>query len=151
MNADRGQLDAIEDALLELGAVEQARVFDRTRVEPSELPSRVDPAERPSAFRRGMLRWVPVAAAVGMVAFVGTSMFRPGAAPVEPLGVADTEAVADKDKGCAGSFVDCFTGPKSAALADACTAYDYDGDSDVDMFDWRILDLNCKRLNHTNQ
>ena len=150
MNADRGQLDAIEDALLELGAVEQARVFDRTRVEPGEL-LKVDPAERLSAFRRGVLRWVPVAAAVGMVAFVGTSMFRPGVGPGGPLGVADTKAVADKDKGCAGEFVDCFTGPNSAALADACTAYDYDGDSDVDMFDWRILDLNCRRLNHANQ
>ena len=144
MNDDLRQLDAIEDALLELDQAERARVFDRTRVEPRQL-LKVDPVKRLGAARRRVLRWVPVAAAIGMVAVVWAVMFdtpskhaRPGA------GVVVTTGVVPADDGCA-RIVDCRTGPTKVALADSCLAYDYDGDSDVDMVDWSIYDLSSKR------
>ena len=135
MNDDPRQLDSIEEALLELDAAEKGRVFDCTRVELVEL-LKVDPAERLHAFRRRVLRWVPVAAVIGIVALAGTSLFT---------------GRDRSDRGCATEFVDCFTGPRQVALANGCVAYDYDGDSDVDMLDWSILDLNCKGGVQANQ
>ncbi|MHC4697136.1 MAG: hypothetical protein ACYTFA_10370 [Planctomycetota bacterium] len=135
MNEDPRQLDSLEEALLELDAAEKGRVFDRTRVEPVEL-LKVNPAERLHAFRRRVLRWVPVAAVIGILALAGTSVFIGGD---------------ESGKNCAGEFVDCFTGPKQVALANGCVAYDYDGDSDVDMLDWSVLDLNCKGGLQANQ
>ena len=143
MNDNPRQLDAIEDALLELDEAERARVFDRTRSEPGQL-LKVDPVEQLSAVRRRVLRWVPIAAAIGMVAVVGTSMFSARVGTVESSGVVSSDSTVNHSRDCAGDFVGCFTGPKMVALANSCVAYDYDGDSDVDMVDWSILDLGCK-------
>ena len=148
MTNEPEQLDAIEDALLELESAEKAGVFNRTRIEARDV-LRVDPACERVGLRRRLIRWMPVAAAVGIAAVVWTSVFDVRHGSVSPPApVVTVLDVAVEDDGCDGSFLGCFSGPKNVIVA-SCLAHDYDADGDVDLVDFGAYQLEYKRLTQT--
>ncbi|UCE59791.1 MAG: hypothetical protein JSU63_20405 [Phycisphaerales bacterium] len=140
------QLDAIEDALLELKSVERAGVFERTRVDAQDA-LRAEPVKHATRLRRQVVRWVPIAAAIGMIATVWTTMFDTSTRSSLPS-PSSTSVVSTAGNGeCHhGSFVGCFTGPESVIVA-SCLDHDYDADGDVDLVDFGAYQLECKKHN----
>ena len=120
MSEHHEQLSRLEQSLVELHELEQARVF-----QPTALP------EMPVAARtgwHGLRRWalvgLPAAACLGLA--VGIMSFIPAALD-QPQLVTNGPT----------SFMECLSasGP-SISVAGNCASYDYDTDGDVDMKDW---------------
>ena len=134
MTAERQQVDAVEEALLELEAAETAQVFRRTPVDAERLLS---DAGRSAGFGGArLLRHVmPLAAAVVVVVGIGVWMLAVDFASFrgpEQLagGVAsgpDVESVATIQR--------CLNGPAEEVLP-GCTDFDFDDDGSVTLADF---------------
>ncbi|MFQ5591128.1 MAG: hypothetical protein ACE5HE_08205 [Phycisphaerae bacterium] len=130
MTDDPTSWRSIEDGLLELRMAGKARVFERTRVEPAAVTA-TDFSTALSRATRRVVRWVPVAAAIGMITIVGISLF-------------GSRGDAIAREGCIG-ILGCHRGPVQVVSSDACAAYDFDGDGDVDLVDISIFAQDCNR------
>ena len=139
-------LDPIEQMLLEADRADQAGVFGRTSLDVSALVGG-RPAAAASWFRRHRqaLVGLPVAACLGFVAVVGTLRYAGGTA-------SDAPQVAINGAAVPGSFdmrtpqmaevlFSCFTGPGQGPISSECASADYDGDGDVDLVDFGVLQL----------
>jgi len=136
---DPRQFDPLESAMLELSAAEGTRVFDKTRLDADAL---LHAEERGHVFRLwSAQRWAAVAAGIVLAFGVWGTMFAykihdlRGARPA--LGVVDRTGNAD----CLDcNFFGCFTGP-TERIAVKCLNHDYDADGDVDLADFRQLQM----------
>jgi hypothetical protein len=146
-----GDLDPIEQLLLEAAEARQAGVFGRSSVDPSVLGASplVDAGQgavRPSWFRRHRHAWVglPVAACLALIAFLGVvhngqqgPEFAAVSAPESEPSVA-TQAVAYAP---AEALKSCLTGPGQGPVPPECACADVDGDGDVDLRDFGELQV----------
>ena len=138
---DANRLDALEEALVTLHAMEAARVFDPTPFDAEALVTAPKVRALPVTRRRIGLIWVPFAAAAVLAVGVWSWMFQSQLSSLRLAGQINPSEVivggpASGESGCAGNFTDCFGGPHPEALA-RCESCDYDADGDVDMFDYR--------------
>lgn len=144
-----GDLDPVEQLMLEAGEARQAGVFGRTSVDPSML--RTSPiadavlsTARPNWFRRHRHAWVglPVAACLALIAFVGVvhngehgPEFATVSAPESGASL-PTQALA---YGPGDVLKSCLTGPGQGPVSPECAYADVDGDGDVDLRDFGEL------------
>lgn len=134
------QLDPLEISLRELADAERADLFRRTRVDARSLLRATHTVNRaPRVLRR--IRWVPIAALLGMAATICVWVFTTGTGETRltsiPIGT-----IASATNGCDGTFSGCLTGPNGTPQS-ACRGYDYDADGDIDLLDARTYQLNC--------
>lgn len=127
----RPQLSVLEERLVELAAVEQSRVFERTR-----LPVGVLAAARRARWN-GLRRWalvgLPAAACLALAIGLTSHVLGPGYTPLAGSGA-----------GPDASFYACLTGPGVSATG-GCSRYDRDADGDVDLRDLSEYQLACAR------
>ena len=134
----REQLDPIEEALLELKAADQAKLFGRTQID-----SRLLAAQRTShGSRRIVFRLLPVEAAVSMAIGVWTWMFSTELTALRKKSGASSAVVSDSPVENRENFYECFSGP-TGGVSPTCREHDYDtdGDGDVDLADFGAYQL----------
>jgi hypothetical protein len=146
-----GDLDPVEQLMLEAGEARQAGVYRRTPVDMVALRATAAAdagrgSARPSWFRRHRHAWVglPVAACLALIAFLGVvhnGQQRPEFATVsapESGSSLVTQAVA---YGPAEMLKSCLTGPGQGPVPPECACADVDGDGDVDLRDFGELQV----------
>ncbi len=138
MNRDLEHFDRIEELGLELRKVESAGVFGRTMVDGRQL-LRSQAGRGKFVASLHHLRWLSVAACLGLAVGVGSLIHR-----VIPSDPTDVSAVGDNvavmDTYNPGDFRSCFDGP-SSSLTNECSFYDQDSDGDVDLADYTRFQL----------
>lgn len=149
MSDDHQPLDAIEERLRDLRAAEDAGVFSHTRVNPASLVREAMPTPTPLVYRVRPVRWVQLAAAIGIAAVVWTWMY---ASLIGNVREGKSAIVADASSttsvGWDGSFTACLTGPADG-LPQQCRDYDLDADGDVDLADYGAVQLAYAGRSHT--
>ncbi len=133
------QLDGVESMLLELDAVEQAGVFQRTAIDAVGLVSEPVPVNQSSRLRI-LLRLAPVAATVALAVGVWSLQSNDGINSTAQPGSGSGSMASASFASCGDGFLGCFTGPTDGVPAD-CQSHDYDSDGDVDLADFSTYQL----------
>ncbi|MEK7730393.1 MAG: hypothetical protein AAB363_00895, partial [Planctomycetota bacterium] len=103
------QLDPIEISLRELADAERADLFRKTRVDARSLLRATHAVNRgPRVLRR--MRWVPIAAVLGMAATICAWVFTTGTGETRQLPFPSGTMTASATGGCDGTFFGCLTG-----------------------------------------
>jgi len=144
MIEDFDKLDPVEELLRELADTERAELFRKTRVDARSLLRAVYPDNPAPRVLRGM-RWMPIAAVLGVAATICGWAFTTRTGATRQLPLPSGTMTASATGGCDGTFFGCLTGPKVAPPS-ACRGYDYDADGDIDLVDARTFQLNCNAI-----
>ena len=134
MTAERQQVDAVEEALLELEAAETARVFRRTPVDAERLLS---DAGRLAPFggARLLRRLMPLAAAVVVAVGVGAWMVGGYFASFRGSEPWAGSVASGPDADSVATIQWCLNGPAEELLP-GCTDFDFDDDGSVTLADF---------------
>jgi len=134
MTESNEQLTPIETLLREAAAADEAGVFERTGVSPERLlrESWSDPVPLRATIGR---KWIPVAAAIGIVAILWPFMYHLEFGSIrEKVRLAEAQAAKESAR-VASTMSGCLSGPEST-LGTPCAASDYDADGDSDLADY---------------
>jgi len=138
------QLDPIEISLRELADAERADLFRKTRVVARSLLRATYAVNgAPRVLRR--MRWVPIAAMLGMAATICGWIFTTGTRGTSQLPFSSGTRTASATGGCDGTFFGCMTGPNGMIMS-GCDIYDYNADGHIDLLDASTHQLNCNGI-----
>jgi hypothetical protein len=146
-----GDLDPVEQLMLEAGEARQAGVFRRTSVDLSALKAspKADAgwgAAGSNWFRRHRHAWVglPVAACLALIAFLGVVHNGEHGSRLVTVSVPESGASLGSQAvayGPAEMLKSCLTGPGQGPVPPECACADVDGDGDVDLRDFGELQV----------
>ena len=138
------QLDPLEISLRELADAERADLFRRTRVDARSLLRSTSGLKRTTRTVR-TLRWVSIAAMLGMVATICGWIFTSGTGETRHLPFPSGTMTASATGGCDGTFFGCLTGPNGTIMS-GCQTFDYNADGHIDLVDARTYQLHCNAI-----
>jgi hypothetical protein len=130
MTEQHSQTERLEDLLAEVQRLKQARVFDRTPVDPTAL---LEDASGKQPRRRVHRLFVALQAAACVALLIGlASLWR---SPAQPTSLVNNGGPAVD----VGALAQCFTGPSDGRLGSGCDRVDFDHDGDVDLEDYGVF------------
>lgn len=138
------QLDPIEASLKELIDAERAGLFRRTLVDVRSLLCSAPTADRELRFMR-KTRWISIAAVVAFAATICGWFYTTGTLNLSEDRIPGGTILVSAPNGCDGKFFTCLTGPNGTPT-NACGAFDYDADGDIDLVDARTYQLSCNGI-----
>jgi hypothetical protein len=91
------------------------------------------------------MRWVPIAAVLGMAATICGWIFTTGTGETRQPPFPSATMTVLATGGCDGTFFGCLTGP-NGTITSGCQTYDYNADGHIDLVDASAYQLNCNGI-----